>query len=139
MSKFEVLLSNKEEEPILNEWDKKILLEVSKNVVDKILKEFRGRLPDGIIYPDESARPLAYLFNPIFEKISKETSLKPFAAIKAFRMLLPSSVFVGIFCKLGLFDDILPVVVPVCKNVAWSRPSASTIPGMLSMYVESSF
>ena len=71
MNKFEGQL-NKKEQPILNEWDKKILLEGGKNLVEKILKEFRGRLPDGIIYPDESARPLSYLFNPIFEKISKE-------------------------------------------------------------------
>ncbi len=77
MNQFEVKLNQENlEKPILNEWDRKILLEGSKNVVDRILKEFRGKLPDGIIYPETSARPLAYLFDPIFTKISKEQNRK---------------------------------------------------------------
>ncbi|NVN97267.1 hypothetical protein HXX01_03505 [Candidatus Nomurabacteria bacterium] len=77
MNSFETQRTiEKREEPILNEWDKKILFEGSKNVVDKILKEFRGRLPDGVIYPDESARPLFYLFDKIFDKIAKEKDIQ---------------------------------------------------------------
>jgi len=77
MNNFETQLKiDDKKETILNGWDKKILLEGSKNIVDKIVKEFRGRLPDGIIYPDESARPLHYLFNEIFEKIAKEHNIK---------------------------------------------------------------
>jgi hypothetical protein len=76
MNKFEFKPNIENKKTILNEWDKKILLEGSKNVVDKILKEFRGKLPDAIIYPDTSARPLSYLFDPIFSKISKEQNRK---------------------------------------------------------------
>lgn len=77
MNQFETQskIENKKE-TILNEWDVKILLEGSKKVTDKILKEFNGKLPDGIVYPDESARPLHYLFNEIFEKIAKEQNRK---------------------------------------------------------------
>lgn len=62
-------------ENILNEWDKKILLEGCKNVVTKILSEFNGKLPDAIVYPDTSARPVYYLLDPVFSKIAKNKNI----------------------------------------------------------------
>ena len=75
MENFEQKLNIKNEN-ILNDWDHKILLEGGKNLVQKILKEFRGKLPDAIVYPDTSARPLSYLFDPIFVKISEEKGIR---------------------------------------------------------------
>lgn len=62
-------------ENILNEWDKKILVEGGKNVVSKILKEFNGKLPDAIVYPDASARPVYYLLDPVFSAIAKNKNI----------------------------------------------------------------
>ena len=62
-------------ENILNEWDKKILLEGGKNVVTKILNEFNGKLPDAIVYPDTSARPVYYLLDPVFSELAKNKNI----------------------------------------------------------------
>lgn len=64
------------QEHILNEWDKEMLFKGGMAVVRKILEKFDDKLPDAIIYPETSARPLYYLFNPVFEKIYKKNNLK---------------------------------------------------------------
>ena len=47
----------------------------------------------------------------IAKKKSIEIKSNPFGATKASRIILPSSVLMGIFCKLGSEEDSLPVVV----------------------------
>lgn len=56
---------------ILGSFDKHILENGVPGVIEKILKEFNGKLPKVVIYPESSARPLYYVFDPVFEKISK--------------------------------------------------------------------
>ena len=46
--------------------------------------------------------------------------MNPFSAIKAFLISLPSSDLIGIFCKLGLLDANLPVVVAASKKEVWT-------------------
>src|SRR3989344_2048836 len=63
------------EQSILNDWDKKILFEGGKNLVGKILEKFEGKLPEAVIFPETSARPLFYLFDPVFTKISEKMKI----------------------------------------------------------------
>jgi hypothetical protein len=60
---------------ILNDWDKRILMEGGKGVLNKILEKFDGNLPDVVIYPDASARPLFYLLDSSFKKLSQEKGI----------------------------------------------------------------
>lgn len=60
---------------ILNDWDRKILLEGGEGVINKILEQ--NGVPDVIILPETSARPLYYLVDPSFKKIAEEQQVKP--------------------------------------------------------------
>src|ERR1019366_9101279 len=64
------------EETILNNWDKRFLIEGSKNIVLKMYEDFHKNFPDVIILPETAARPLYYLFNPIFEKLKQEKNTR---------------------------------------------------------------
>jgi hypothetical protein len=66
----------KKPENILNEWDREILHEGGKNVVKMMLKDFNNKLPDVIVLPDTSARPLYYLLKPLVEKLEKKKNIK---------------------------------------------------------------
>lgn len=63
-------------ENMLNEWDKKYLLEGGQNVVLKMYEDFNRNFPDVIILPETAARPLYYMFNHIFKKLKQEKGTK---------------------------------------------------------------
>jgi ribosomal protein S20 len=67
--------SSEKPEPILNDWDRKILIEGGEGVMRKIIED-QG-IPDVVILPETSARPLYYLFNPSFKKLSQKMNTKP--------------------------------------------------------------
>lgn len=56
---------------ILNDWDKKMLEEGLAGIVEQMLNDFDGSLPDAILYPETSARPLFFAMQPILEGISR--------------------------------------------------------------------
>jgi len=62
-------------EPILNDWDRKILTEGGEGVMKKIIED-QG-IPNVVILPETSARPLYYLFNPSFKKLSQKMKVEP--------------------------------------------------------------
>jgi hypothetical protein len=66
---------NKQENTVLNDWDRKILLEGGNRVIHKIMEQ--EGVPDVIILPETSARPLFYLINPSFKKIAEHQNTKP--------------------------------------------------------------
>ena len=53
-------------------------------------------------------------------------SRKGFWATKQSRILLPSSVLIGMFCKFGSVEDNLPVAATVCWKLVCIRPSCAT-------------
>ncbi len=77
MENFPDTKNNKVEEKresILNDWDKKILLEGGEGVIRKIIQQ--DGIPDVIILPETSARPLYYLIDPSFKKIAEEQNTR---------------------------------------------------------------
>jgi hypothetical protein len=58
----------------LSETDRKYLFESATVVAEKIIA---GHSPDIVIYPDASARPLHYLFKPLFEYLYKRDGTMP--------------------------------------------------------------
>ena len=56
----------------------------------------------------------------------------PGSATKQARISRPSSVRIGMFCRLGLFEDSRPVVAAVWLKVVCRRLSASTTSGSAS-------
>jgi hypothetical protein len=58
----------------------------TKKVIENILSENNGKLPEFIIYPETSARVLPYLFNPSFRKMAEKTGSRP-----------PMSYFMSVF------------------------------------------
>lgn len=61
-----------EKKEILNYWDRDVLKTGINNLTLKIIEDFGGKLPDAIILPDTSARPLMYALRPAFEAVAKE-------------------------------------------------------------------
>lgn len=55
----------------LPESDQQLLYQSGKEILKKFLGDFPDRLPDVLIFPDTSARPLYYLLRPIIEQIAK--------------------------------------------------------------------
>ena len=51
----------------------------------------------------------------------------PGSATKASRILRPISVRIGMFCRLGSFDDSRPVCAPVSEKLVWTRPVSGLI------------
>jgi hypothetical protein len=66
---------NPESEEILGAWDKEILEKGVSNMVTQMVKDFDGSLPDAIVLPDTSARPLFYTLQPIFQKLHEARGL----------------------------------------------------------------
>ena len=65
--------------------------------------------------------------------------LLPFGATKASRIVIPSFVLIGIFCKFGSDDESLPVEVTACWYEVCTRDLTSQISESLSVYVLLSF
>ncbi len=61
-------------ETILNDWDKKVLLEGGAEVIKKIIKQ--EGIPNIIILPDTAARPLFYLVDASFKKLAKSKNME---------------------------------------------------------------
>lgn len=74
----------REKKEVLNYWDRDILKTGIQNLTLKMIEDFEGRLPDIIILPDTSARPLMYALRPAFEAIAKEKAC-PIPQIYFFR------------------------------------------------------
>jgi hypothetical protein len=68
----------RENPPMLSELDKKILSIGAERLIEffKDAQE-KGRLPSIIIYPDVSARPLAYLVKPIIDAVVRDPRQRP--------------------------------------------------------------
>lgn len=60
---------------VLTERDQKLLEESGRNLIEKFLQDYPDKLPDAIIFPDTSARPLVYLFKPILEEVSQQRNV----------------------------------------------------------------
>jgi hypothetical protein len=61
-----------ENEEMLNDWDRKYLIEGGRGVVLKMYEDFNKNFPNVILLPETTSRPLYYLLRPIFEKLKKE-------------------------------------------------------------------
>jgi len=64
-----------EKKPILNEWTRMVLEKGIGTLVPKIYEDFGEKLPDVVILPDTSARPLYYAFKPSFDRIAAEKGI----------------------------------------------------------------
>lgn len=64
-----------EKQPILNEWTRMVLEKGISTLVPKIYEDFGEKLPDVVILPDTSARPLYYAFKPSFDRIAAEKGI----------------------------------------------------------------
>lgn len=70
---FEKRLSKKPYgEKALDDWDRSVLKKGLIGLIPKLYKDFGKSLPEVIILPDTSARPLYYALAPSFERISEE-------------------------------------------------------------------
>lgn len=54
----------------LKEITKERLEGAGKNLISKFLEDYATTLPDAIILPDTSARPLFYLLRPVLESVA---------------------------------------------------------------------
>ena len=59
--------------------------------------------------------------------VGAQQDLCPGSATKASRILRPTSVRIGMFCRLGSFDDSRPVCAPVSEKLVWTRPVSGLI------------
>jgi hypothetical protein len=64
--------SKENPEKLLTERDRDVLLECGEEVARHLKEDWAEKLPDYVIYVDTTARPLAYLFDPVWEKLAKE-------------------------------------------------------------------
>src|SRR3989344_6100280 len=71
----EVVPSEPPTQEILNDWDKKMLEDGLTNVVQEMLQDFEGELPDAILLPDTSARTLLYVLAPIFRRLKEQKGI----------------------------------------------------------------
>src|ERR1700683_3007947 len=100
MREFPTLETKKHE--VLNEWDKKVLEQGVTSIVKEMYKDFGNSLPDTIIFPDTSARPLLYVLDPIFRRISEDkkipipkyylfTTARPQTSLSVYEKLRPEA------------------------------------------------
>lgn len=68
--------SNQEGFFFLSEQDQHHLTESARNVINQLLADFPKELPDAVILPESSARPLMYLFQPIFHKVAAQRGVE---------------------------------------------------------------
>lgn len=59
----------------LTEKDKTRLFQSAKSLIDQFSQNNPGKLPDIILLPDTSARPLFYLFKPAIEKLAEKRGI----------------------------------------------------------------
>ncbi|MCF7831707.1 MAG: hypothetical protein K9M36_02385 [Candidatus Pacebacteria bacterium] len=64
--------SKENSEILLSERDRGVLLECGEGIAKHLKEDWAEKLPDYVIYVDTTARPLAYLFDPVWEKLAKE-------------------------------------------------------------------
>jgi|GEM_PF-3011517 len=71
---FEKPNMERREDPgaLLTKKDQEVLLECGEKIAQHLKKDWSEKLPDYVIYVDTTARPLAYMFDPVWEKIAKE-------------------------------------------------------------------
>ncbi len=81
-------------EAILNDWDKKYLIEGGKSIILKMYEDFNKNFPDVIILPETAARPLYYLFSNVFEKVKEQKGTK-----------IPNFVFFNVGKRAGLYQS----------------------------------
>lgn len=60
---------------VLTERDQKLLEESGRNLIEKFLADYPDKLPDAIVFPDITARPLFYLSRPTLERVSQERKI----------------------------------------------------------------
>lgn len=60
---------------MLNDWDREMLEKGLSNIVAQMLEDFGGTLPDAIIFPETSARPLFFALQPVFRRLSEERGM----------------------------------------------------------------
>ena len=60
----------------LSEADKENLLNSANNLVDKFTSHYPQELPDIIVLPEISARPLFYLLDPVMKALSDKRQVK---------------------------------------------------------------
>lgn len=61
---------------VLSERDQKLLDSSLRSIMQEIIKQYPDELPDAVILPDTSGRPLAYLLRPIFAAIAEKRGIK---------------------------------------------------------------
>ncbi len=57
--------------------DQEYLFRSALSVIDKFLGHYPDKLPDIVLLPEISARPLFYLLNPVIKAVCEERQLKP--------------------------------------------------------------
>lgn len=57
---------------LLNAWDRDVLEYGLRNVINSMVENFGGKLPQAIVLADTSARPLMYALRPAFKKVIEE-------------------------------------------------------------------
>lgn len=66
-------IENKENpEILLSEQDRGVLLECGEGVAKHLKEDWAEKLPDYVIYVDTTARPLNYMFDPVWDTLAKE-------------------------------------------------------------------
>jgi hypothetical protein len=78
MEKFPQKNQPKESEKpseLLGQWDRDVLEKGVKGVVEHMLADFKGQLPDIIVLPETAARPLMYTLRPIFKMLNEKRGL----------------------------------------------------------------
>ncbi|QQS38381.1 hypothetical protein IPM62_03270 [Candidatus Woesebacteria bacterium] len=61
----------------LTEHDKVLLKNGALKIAQEVIQNYPGNLPDVIVLPDTSARPLRNLFDPIFRSIARQRGVRP--------------------------------------------------------------
>lgn len=60
----------------LSDNDRKNILQSANNLIDKFTTQYPHELPDVVILPEISARPLFYLLNPVMKALSEKRQIK---------------------------------------------------------------
>ncbi len=85
-------VKKQETEPLfLNDWDKKYLEKGALGMINKMYNDFGNDFPDVIVLPERGARPLYYLLDPIFDKLSVEKKTK-----------IPKFIYFSVSAKAGI-------------------------------------
>lgn len=96
--------------PLLSYKDKQNLFNLGTSVAKKILEDYPTLLPDLVIFPDIAARPLYYLFRPVF-----------LYAASARGVALPKTIFVNPIIRRPFDDNMIARDVNL-ENYAKEQP-----------------